>query len=82
MRCENCGRLSSDEVNVCRFCGKVFDETKPAEKVEPNNLLAYEIDEAHIKKGKAPKYFKSGWLVVACVVAVIVLIILLITGVI
>ena len=43
MRCENCGRLSPEDVNVCRFCGKVFDESKPAEPIEPNHELVYEI---------------------------------------
>ncbi|MCQ2472027.1 MAG: hypothetical protein MJ147_08330 [Clostridia bacterium] len=82
MRCKKCGRLSPDEVNVCKFCGAIFDESKPAEAVEPNNQLVYEIADYQKKQGKVPKYFKSGWLVIACVVAVIVLIILLITGVI
>ena len=75
MRCENCGRLSPDNVNVCKYCGSVFDESKPAEKIAPNNQIAYEIgnDSENVKP---PKYFKSGWLVALAVIAVIVLLIL------
>ena len=75
MRCENCGRLSPDTVNVCKYCGSVFDESKPAEKVTPNNQIAYEIDNSG-ENAKPPKYFKSGWLVALAVVAVIALIII------
>lgn len=82
MKCEKCGRLSPDDVNVCKFCGNIFDESKPAEKIVPNNQLVYEIAEDQIKKGKVPKYFKYGWLIIAAGIAVVVLIILLILGVI
>ncbi len=81
MRCVKCGRLSNEDVNVCRFCGKIFDESKPAEAVEPNNQLVYEIADYQKKQGSVPKYFKSGWLVIAATLAVFVLIILLICGI-
>ncbi len=81
MRCEKCGRLSPDEVNVCKFCGNIFDETKPAEEIVPNNQLVYEIGDAK-KDGEAPKYFKYGWLIIAAGIAVVALIILKISGII
>ena len=78
MRCTNCGRLSPDEVNVCKFCGSVFDETKPAEDVVPNNQLVYEISEEQKKQGEVPKYFKSGWLIIAACAVVAALVVFLI----
>lgn len=81
MRCEKCGRLSPEEVNVCRFCGNIFDESKPAEDVVPNNQIVYEIAEDQKKQGEVKKYFKIGWLIIAACVAVAALIILLICGV-
>lgn len=81
MICKKCGRLSPDEVNVCKFCGNVFDESKPHEDIVPNNQLVYDIAEDQKKTGKVPKYFKYGWLIIAAGVAVLVLIILLICGI-
>ena len=75
MRCESCGRLSPDNVNVCKYCGAVFDESKSAEDIVPNNKIAYEVD-SNGENVKPPKYFKSGWLVALAVIAVIVLLIL------
>lgn len=80
MRCEKCGRLSPDEVNVCKFCGNIFDETKPAEDITPNNQFVYEIGDAR-KEGEVPKYFKYGWLIIVAGVAALALIILLICGI-
>ena len=74
MRCVNCGRLSPDNVNVCKYCGSVFDESKPAENIEPNYQIAYETDTADNENSKAPKYFKSGWLAAVVAVAVVVLV--------
>ena len=81
MLCDKCGRLSSDDVNVCSFCGNVFDESKPHDKIEPNGQIVYEIAEDQKKTGKVPKYFSYGWLIIAGCVIAAVLIILLIAGV-
>ena len=78
MRCKKCGRLSPDDVNVCKFCGEVFDESKPAEDVVPSYQTGYEIDPKTDKNKKAPKYFKWGWLVIAAAVVLVALIICLI----
>ena len=76
MQCQKCGRLNYDDTNVCRFCGNVFDESKPAEPIVPNNHIVYEIDsDVNIPKRNP---YKSGIIFLIVCAAVIVAVILLI----
>ncbi len=70
MQCPFCGRLSPDGINTCRFCGKVFDESKPADDIIPNWKIGFEIDG---KLNAQPKSsYKSGVTFIAAVMAVII----------
>lgn len=69
MQCPQCGRLSPEELNTCRFCGAVFDETKPADDIVPNHHIVYEIDGDTAPKRRNP--YKAGILFIVCALAVI-----------
>lgn len=78
MQCPVCGRLNQSDINVCRFCGKVFDESLPAENITPNGQTAYEIT-GSIPAGHKVSY-KSGIIFFSSVLIIIAVIIYICTS--
>lgn len=73
MQCPICGRLNPSDINVCRFCGNVFDESLPAENIIPNGQTAYEIT-GSVPAGHKVSY-KGGIKLLSSVLVVIAVII-------
>lgn len=73
MQCPVCGRLNPSDINVCRFCGKVFDESLPAENITPNGQTAYEITGSVPAGHKASykggiKFFSAVLIIIAAII--------------
>lgn len=80
MQCPVCGRLNTDGLNTCRFCGNVFDAGSPADDIVPNHHVSFEFDGGSPAKKRNP--YKSGIAFIASAAVLIIAVVFIAVSVI